>query len=490
MTAHSANTPAGSSPSAATSSSRRRLSNRRLRPEGEGQSSREASAESNDETSSPSLLEDDDDDDNVSLSAPRTRSAVPAPGPASASRPATSGLGQQLGELHLGDVTPQQLDSATPAARSLASSTQLTPGAAAAAGEVTEGYDSAHDGDVSSATAGSSSVSAARLATHPHAFRAPVSLHPSSLSHPHPNPHSHPHSLPLHPHFQQTSSFRSSASETLAGKREDDEEEEDDGYSPSPPSQTETETDGEPLSSAAGKSKSRAIPSTYPERRPEQAEPVLWAPAPSGFLSSMTAEDIQAHIRRAIEGDPGRSYKIKAPPTDRPVRIYADGVYDLLHYGHMLQLRQCKLMFPSVYLLVGVCSSALVEQHKSHPVFSSEERYESMRHIRWVDEVIEEAPWQVDQEFIDKWQIDYIAHDEEPYASAGKEDVYAFAKSIGSFLPTKRTNGISTSELLQRIVEGYREGEYDSKLRKIGHPELCSQPASVKGEPSVKAESH
>jgi cytidyltransferase-like protein len=100
--------------------------------------------------------------------------------------------------------------------------------------------------------------------------------------------------------------------------------------------------------------------------------------------------------------------------------------------GHMLQLRQCKLAFPSVHLLVGVCSSSLVREHKSNPVFSSSERYESMRHVRWCDEVVEDAPWTVDQDFIDKWQIDYIAHDEEPYASAGKEDVYAYAKSIGT----------------------------------------------------------
>lgn len=99
----------------------------------------------------------------------------------------------------------------------------------------------------------------------------------------------------------------------------------------------------------------------------------------------------------------------------------------------MLQLRQCKLAFPSVHLLVGVCSDELVRSYKASPVLSSAERYESVRHCKWVDEVVEDAPWTVDQAFIEKHQIDYIAHDEEPYVSAGSDDVYAFAKSIGEF---------------------------------------------------------
>lgn len=33
------------------------------------------------------------------------------------------------------------------------------------------------------------------------------------------------------------------------------------------------------------------------------------------------------------------------------------------------------------------------------------------------------------------------------------------SESTGKFLPTRRTSGISTSELLSRIVEGYRYGE-------------------------------
>lgn len=30
---------------------------------------------------------------------------------------------------------------------------------------------------------------------------------------------------------------------------------------------------------------------------------------------------------KAIQGDPQRHYKINMPPTDRPVRIYADGAF-------------------------------------------------------------------------------------------------------------------------------------------------------------------
>lgn len=44
-----------------------------------------------------------------------------------------------------------------------------------------------------------------------------------------------------------------------------------------------------------------------------------------------------------------------------------------------------------------------------------------------------EAPWVVDQAFLDKWKIDYIAHDEDPYAGEGHADVYAFVKSQGAF---------------------------------------------------------
>lgn len=67
-------------------------------------------------------------------------------------------------------------------------------------------------------------------------------------------------------------------------------------------------------------------------------------------------------------------------------------------------------------------------------------------------------------------------------------DVYAYAKSVGKFLPTRRTSGISTSELLSRIVEGYRGGDYDNKLEKIGRSDsecVYAKKLSTEGVPRL-----
>ncbi|KAI6015693.1 hypothetical protein EDC04DRAFT_2947557 [Pisolithus marmoratus] len=189
----------------------------------------------------------------------------------------------------------------------------------------------------------------------------------------------------------------------------------------------------------------------------------------------LTPHDIQSFVKRAIEGEPGRPYRINPPPTDRPVRIYADGVYDLFHFGHALQLRQAKLSFPNVYLLVGVSRDEDVQRYKTPCVMTHLERCEAVRHCRWVDEVIPDCPWILDPAFLDKWKIDYVAHDEVPYSAEGHDDVYTFVKQQGKFLPTRRTPGVSTSDILERIVSGYRNRTFDKKLERMGHADLKAE---------------
>ncbi|KAK7441718.1 choline-phosphate cytidylyltransferase [Stygiomarasmius scandens] len=206
------------------------------------------------------------------------------------------------------------------------------------------------------------------------------------------------------------------------------------------------------------------------------SEPAVPAAIERAFNpAALTPEDIQEFVAKAIHGETWRKYKINEPPKDRPIRVYADGVYDLFHFGHALQLRQAKLSFHSVYLLVGVCSDELVKKHKTRTVMTHAERLEAARHCRWVDQVVPEAPWVIDQAFLDKYQIDYVAHDEDPYAAEGHDDVYTFVKQQGKFIPTRRTPGVSTSELLERIVSGYRRRDFDEKLTKMGHAELRAE---------------
>jgi choline-phosphate cytidylyltransferase len=127
---------------------------------------------------------------------------------------------------------------------------------------------------------------------------------------------------------------------------------------------------------------------------------------------------------------------------------------------HMRQLEQAKKAFPNVYLLVGIPNDEITRQEKGATVMSARERVETVKHCKWVDEVspplapltqvIENAPWVVTPEFLDLHRIDYVAHDDLPYPGPGVSDTYATVKKLGKFLPTKRTGGVSSSDIIAR----------------------------------------
>lgn len=184
----------------------------------------------------------------------------------------------------------------------------------------------------------------------------------------------------------------------------------------------------------------------------QKTGPQIVTPAP--YDSDEVANEERGNIDYGIKITAEMAQSGTAP---RRVRVYADGIYDLFHQGHARQLMQAKNVFPKseVYLLVGVCSDELTQAKKGNTVMDEGERYDALRHCRYVDEVVREAPWVLDDAFLTKHKIDFVAHDDVPYTIGSGTDIYAGLKEKGMFVATQRTEGVSTSDVIARIVRDY-----------------------------------
>ncbi|KAF8347765.1 choline-phosphate cytidylyltransferase [Amanita rubescens] len=161
-----------------------------------------------------------------------------------------------------------------------------------------------------------------------------------------------------------------------------------------------------------------------------------------------TAEEIQANVRRALDGSskPRAGERPQLFADNKTIRVYVDGTFDIFNVGHALQLRQAKLAFPSVYLLVGVFSDQLMASYGYTSLLPHVERCELVRHCRWVDEVVSEAPWIVSHEFLDQHKIQYICVEEgitvDPSCDKARLRGYDEIKSLGKAITTRRTIGL------------------------------------------------
>ncbi|PSC71866.1 Ethanolamine-phosphate cytidylyltransferase [Micractinium conductrix] len=138
----------------------------------------------------------------------------------------------------------------------------------------------------------------------------------------------------------------------------------------------------------------------------------------------------------------------------RPVRVYLDGCFDLMHYGHANALRQAKALGDE--LVVGLVPDREILRCKGPPILNDDERQKLVESVKWVDEVLTDVPYDLTPDFLHelctKHRIDYVLHGDDPCLLPDGTDAYEHAKKMGRFKMIKRTEGVSTTDIVGRML--------------------------------------
>lgn len=142
------------------------------------------------------------------------------------------------------------------------------------------------------------------------------------------------------------------------------------------------------------------------------------------------------------------SYALNVP-LFVPIRnVYIDGVFDLCHAGHKRMMAN-SLKYGN-RLIVGVCGDEECVNYKRRPIMTLEERVNEVKLCKYVSEVIPDAPVSGVTEAMIKYYNIHIVVCGEEY-DVPTDTYYAVPRKMGILHTIPRTQGISTSQLIERI---------------------------------------
>jgi ethanolamine-phosphate cytidylyltransferase len=130
-------------------------------------------------------------------------------------------------------------------------------------------------------------------------------------------------------------------------------------------------------------------------------------------------------------------------------------VGDLFHAGHVSLLREARTH--GDWLVVGVLSDETAASYKRRPIMSLAERVAVIESCRYVDEVVEDAPLQVTEDFLAEHDIATVVHGDD-LSPRDADFVYGPAAAAGNLRYVRRTAGISTTQLIQRVLDATSSG--------------------------------
>ncbi len=121
---------------------------------------------------------------------------------------------------------------------------------------------------------------------------------------------------------------------------------------------------------------------------------------------------------------------------------------DLFHYGHVNFLKNASLLGDQ--LIVGIHSDKVVEEYKRAPIMTMNERIAVVAAVKYVDEVIPDAPLLIDEKWIKKHDIDMIVHGDD-WEISKLQNIYKIPIEMGIFKTIPHTPSISTTDIIKRL---------------------------------------
>ncbi|KAG8624530.1 hypothetical protein KVT40_007597 [Elsinoe batatas] len=141
------------------------------------------------------------------------------------------------------------------------------------------------------------------------------------------------------------------------------------------------------------------------------------------------------------------------PQDDSPIeddRIWIDGCFDFSHHGHAGAMLQARRL--GTELLVGIHSDEAILENKGPTVMNLNERVAAVDACRWSTKAVPHAPYVTQLSWISHYGCRFVVHGDDITSDSGGEDCYRFVKQAGRFKIVKRTPGISTTDLVGRML--------------------------------------
>ena len=146
------------------------------------------------------------------------------------------------------------------------------------------------------------------------------------------------------------------------------------------------------------------------------------------------------------------------------MRIYCDGIFDLFHKGHLEHFKKIHQYFKTpIHLIVGIISDKVAINYKRKPVFDENKRLKIIESIMYVNETFITDTLVLDENFFDKYKIDYIVHAFNDPSDKNKQTTFfEYAIKANKFIEIDYNVGTSTN----KIIESYYGTEMIKKHEK------------------------